>query len=97
MIYFAEHDGGMSLAALQLRQTFQCFAALFVMQAEHGEGHQHLVGVQARVVPVQQVDLGLLDGLDHLLRDQLHVVVDVGQMLGGVEQPFPSPVHESEK
>ena len=35
---------------------------------------------------VQQVDLGLLDRLDHGLRNQLDLVVDARQMLRGVEQ-----------
>ena len=42
--------------------------------------------MQARVVPVQEGHLGPLDGLYHLLGDELDRVVYAGEMLGGVEQ-----------
>ena len=32
--------------------------------------------MQAGVAAVQHVDLGVLDGFDHLLRNELHLVVD---------------------
>ena len=41
--------------------------------------------MQARVVAVQKIHLGLLDRFYHLLRDELDIVVYTCQMLGSIE------------
>ena len=66
----------MHLAAVEQRQAVKGSAAVVVEEAEDGEGDEQLVGVEARVTAMQHVDLGVLDGFDHLMRDELHLVVD---------------------
>ena len=56
------------------------------MRRQDGEGHQHLIGVKPGIAASQILDLGLLDGLNHALRDELHLMVDAGQMFGHIEQ-----------
>ena len=85
-VHFREHDRGMHLAAAQVGQLLQCEAAVVVAFGEHSQGHEHLVGVQARVVPAQVVHLQRLDGLYHLLGDELDIVPDAGEVLGRVEK-----------
>ena len=85
-VHLAGHDGGVHLAAVEQGQAVEGATAVVVQQAQYREGDQHLVGVQARVAAVQHVDLGVLDGLYHLLRDELDAVVDAGEVLEGVEQ-----------
>ena len=41
--------------------------------------------MQTRIVAVQIIDLGLLDRLYHVLRNELYVMVNTGQMLCGIE------------
>ena len=74
----AGHDSGVGLTAVEEGEAVEGAAAVVVEEAEDGEGDQHLVGVQARVAAVQHGDLGLLDGLDHFLRNEFHAVVDAG-------------------
>ena len=76
----------MHLTAVELRQRLQGGTAFFVLEAKHGEGDQHLVGMQPGVVAVQQLCLGTLYGFDILLWYQFHTVVYSCQMLGGIEQ-----------
>ena len=85
-IDLAGHDGGVHLATVEEWEAVEGAAAVVVEEAEDGEGDEHLVGVEARVAAVQHVDLGVLDGLYHLLRDELDAVVDAGEVLKGVEQ-----------
>ena len=75
----------MHLATFQLRQTLQSFLAVFVPKAEHGEGHQHLVGVQTRVTAMQEVDFGGLDGLNHGLRDEFHLMGYACNVFSGIQ------------
>ena len=42
--------------------------------------------MQARIVPVKEGDLCLLDRLNHLLRDEFDAVLNASQVLDGVEQ-----------
>ena len=76
----------MHLAAIQLWQGGKGVAAIFVVEAQHGEGDTYLIGMQARIIATQQRHFHPLDGLDHLLRNQLDIMVDMGQMLGGIQQ-----------
>ena len=76
----------MHLAAVQLWKRGQCAAAILVRQAQHGEGHQHLVSMQSGVVPMQQTHLGVLYGFNNLLGYQFHAVVNASQMLRCVKQ-----------
>ena len=75
----------MHLAALQLRQTLQGTATVVIIQTQHRERHQHLIGVEPWIIAVQQGDLGLLYGLYHLLRDEFDAVINAGQMLGRIQ------------
>ena len=75
----------MYLTAFQLRQALQGFLAVLVPKAEHGEGHQYLVGVQAWVAAMQVVDFGGLNRLDHGLWDEFHLMRNARDMLGGVQ------------
>ena len=57
-------------------EAVESAAAVVVEEAEDGEGDEHLVGVQAGIAAVEHGYVGVLDGFDHLLRDELHLVVD---------------------
>ena len=85
-VHFGQHHGGVHLGAGQLGELVEGHLALLVHQAEDGDRDQDFVGVQARVVAVQVVDFGLLDGGDHHLGDELDVVGDAREVLQGVEQ-----------
>ena len=76
----------MGLKSVELRQHGQRATAVDVLGGEHGERHEHLVGVQAGIVSAQIVHLGLLNGLDEVLREQLLLVADAGQIFHRVEQ-----------
>ena len=76
----------MHLAAVEEGEAVEGAAAVVVEEAQYREGDEHLVGVQAGVAAVQHVDLGVLDGLYHLLRYEFDAVVDADQVLEGVEQ-----------
>ncbi len=75
----------MNLAAFEFRKFFKSPPTVFVVGRKNRQRHQHFVGVQTRIVAAQIVDLGVLDRLDHVLRNQFHSMVYAGQMLGGVE------------
>ncbi len=82
---FAEHDGRVDLAAVEFRELLEGTAAVVVGDAEHGEGDEDLIGVQAWVVAVEERHLCLLDRGYHLFRDELDAMRDAGEMLGGVQ------------
>ena len=75
----------MHLATLELRQLLESAAAVLVVGAQHGERHKNLVGVQTRIAATQIVGLGVLNRLDDMLGNELHGVVDAGELLDGVE------------
>ena len=75
----------MHLAAFELWQAFQGFLAVLVPEAEHGEGHQHLVGVQAWVPAMQVVHLGGLDRLNHGLWNEFHLMGYARDVFGGIQ------------
>jgi hypothetical protein len=81
-----EHDSRVYLTATQTGQLLQGLATLFVVLGQHAEGYQHLVSMQARILATQIFYLGLLDWFYQTLWNQLGIVVDACQMLGGVEQ-----------
>ena len=82
---FAQHYGRVHLTAAQTGKHLQGAAAALVAVGEHRQGHQHFIGVEARVVPFEVDCFCVLNRFDHLLRDQFQAVVDAGQMLYGVE------------
>ena len=84
-VHFGEHDRGVNLTTFEERQAGKRLGAVLVPQTEHGESHEHFVGVKTWVVAVEVGDLGLLNGFDHLLRNEADAVVDACQMLGGIE------------
>jgi len=73
------------LAAVEFRKTFKGLAAVFVEEREHRNGDEDLVRMEAGIMAVEIADLGLLDGLDHILGDELYLVVYAGEMLCGIE------------
>lgn len=85
-VHFAQHNRAMNLAAAQLRQLFQCLAAVLIVLREHRERHEHLVGMQTRVVTAKIIGLGILYRLDHRLRNELCCMVDSSKMLRYVKQ-----------
>lgn len=76
----------MCLAAVEARQLRQCLRTAFIALAQHRQCDQHLVGMQARVMPLQVRNLGMLDRRNHLLRQQFHRVVDMRQMFRGIDE-----------
>lgn len=84
-VHFGEHHGGMHLTASEFGKFLKGTPATFVSLGENGESHKHLVGVKPRVVASEIFGLRFLNRLYHLLRNQLHAVVDSGKMLCGVK------------
>ncbi len=74
-----------TLTASEFRKFLKGTPAAFVGLGENGESHKHLVGVKPRVVASEIFGLRFLNRLYHLLRNQLHAVVDSGKMLCGVK------------
>ena len=85
-VYLAGHHRGVHLAAVEEREAVEGAATVVVEEAQYRQGDQHFVGVQAGVAAVEHGDLGVLDGFDHFLRDEFHLVVDAGQVFECVEQ-----------
>ena len=85
-VHFAKHNRAMNLTATQLRQLFQCLAAVLVVLREYRERHEHLIGMQTRVVTAKIIGLGVLYRFDHRLRNELCCVVDSGKMFRHVKQ-----------
>ena len=86
LVNFAQHDSAVNLAAAQFRQLLKRLTAVFVVFREHRERHQNFVGVQARVVSAEILNLRVLNRLNHRLRNQFDFVVDVAKMFHHVEQ-----------
>lgn len=84
-VNLAEHRRGVNLAAVQLWQASQRLAAVLVVETQHRKGYENLVGVKPWIMPVKQVDFGVLDWLYHVLRDELYVVADACKMFCCVE------------
>jgi hypothetical protein len=76
----------MNLTATQMGQLFQGFATLFVVLGQHAEGYQHLIRMQTGILAPQIFYLRLLNRFYQTLWNQLGIVGDACQMLGGVEQ-----------
>ncbi len=68
----------MDLTALEFGELGQGAAAVFVARGDHGESHEHFVGVEARILAAEIVDLGELNRLNHLLRNEFDAMVDAG-------------------
>ena len=85
MVYFAKHHSAVGFTSVELRQFLKCATAVLVVCAQYRKSHQHLIGVQSRVMSLQIRCLGVLYRLDHILWYQLHRMVYAGKMLDGVE------------
>ena len=75
----------MHLTAGKLRKLGQCPAALVIRNAQQRKRHQHLIGMQPRIMSVKISNLRLLDRLDHITRQKLYIMVNAGQMLDSVQ------------
>ena len=67
VVHLAGHHRGVGLTAVEEGQAVEGAATVVVEEAQDGERHKHLIGVQARVAAVEHRHLGVLDGLYHLL------------------------------
>ena len=76
----------MDVAAPQRLELVECLAGVVVPVGGHGQGDEHLVGVQPWVAAAQSLGLELLDRLDGGWGQQVDAVIDPGQDLEGVEQ-----------
>ena len=84
-VNFAEHHRRMNLAALKLRKLGKGATAVFIAGGNDGEGHEDFISMQARFLTAEIVNLGELNRLDHLLRNELDTMVYYGKMLDGIE------------
>ena len=50
MVYLAEHNRGMHLAAHEQGELLECPPAVVVVRTEHRQRNQHLIGVKAWIV-----------------------------------------------
>ena len=75
----------MGFTVFQLRKLAQGPGRVVVGGGGNGQGNEHLIGVQARVVVAQVLALQILYGLDNLGRDQVSLLRDPGQLLQRVQ------------
>ena len=75
----------MYLTIAKLRQLSQSLTAILIVSGEDTECYQHLVSMQTRVLTTQIFYLRLLNGFDETLRNEFCLVVDLCQILGGIE------------
>ena len=85
-IHVREDDGRVRLAVRQLFELLHGGLGGRVAHGADAQRHEHLVGVQARVVVAQMLDLQVLDRLDDLGRDERDVLRDAAEVFERVEQ-----------
>ena len=85
-IYLREHHGCMYLTVTEFWKLCQGPTTILIVGGEHAEGNKHLVSMQTGVLATQIFNLRLLNWFDEALRNQFCLVVDLCQILGGIEQ-----------
>ena len=85
-VNLAQHDCGVNLTAAQFWQLLECLATVFVVVREYAQGYKHLVGMQTWVLATQVFYLSLLNGFNQTLWNQLGLVVNLCQMLHGIDE-----------
>ena len=75
----------MNLATIELGELLKCAAAIFISGAQERERYKHFVGVEARITPVKERHLRVLNRFDHGLRDELYLVWNACKVLRGIE------------
>ena len=75
----------MHLASVEFGELLKSASAVFIVSAQHRKRHKHLVGMQAWIAAAQIVDFSVLNRLDHMLRNQFHIVVNACKMLYRIE------------
>ena len=84
----------MGVAAPQLVQLGQGQICLGIGSGGDGQGNEYLVAVQTGVLAAQVLNLHLLDGLNGLSGDHVHLIPQPGQLLQRVEQGGGGGAHE---
>ena len=85
-VHVREDDGRVRLAVRELFELLHGDLGGRVAHGADAQRHEHLVGVQARVVVAQMLDLQVLDRLDDLGRDERDVLRDAAEVFERVEQ-----------
>ena len=85
-VHLAEHDGAVHLTSLELRELGKSATAILVILGKDRDCHEHFICMQTRIVSAQIFNLCLLNRLNHALGDEIDIVRDACQMLGGIEQ-----------
>ena len=85
-VHLAEHDGAVHLRSLELRELGKSATAILVILGKDRDCHEHFICMQTRIVSAQIFNLCLLNRLNHALGDEIDIVRDACQMLGGIEQ-----------
>lgn len=86
LVGFAEHLSRMNLTAAQFRKLRNGIAAIVIVNAQHRERNQYLVSMQSGIVTAEHIHLCSLDGLNHLCRDEIDMVVYAGEIFGGIQK-----------
>ena len=76
----------MRLAVFEQRQLLHRTGSLFVRCGTNGQGQQHFVRMQARIVVAKVISLQGLNGLNHMRCNQVNAVVNPAQHLQHIEQ-----------
>ena len=84
----------MHLAATQFGELFKSLAAVLIVLRKHRDGHKHFISVKTWVVTTQIFNLGLLDGFNHTLRDELDIVINAFRVWEQAEEYGHSPRRE---
>ena len=71
----------MDVATSKFLDLLQRLAGIVILRRRHGQGDQHLVGVQAWILGTQVLGLERLNRLDGLGRQQVDIVIDARQVL----------------
>ena len=74
----------MRLATAELFQLLQCLCGIRVARGVHRERNQNLVGVEARILGAEIVNLQRLYGLNDSRGNQFDFVRNVAERLDGI-------------
>ena len=74
----------MCLATAKLFQLFQCLCGIRVTRGIHRERNQNLVGVEARILGAEVVNLQRLYGFNDSRGNQFDFIRNVAECLDGI-------------
>lgn len=81
-----EYDRRVRLAASQLAELIYCKLSQRICDSADGKCDEQLIGVQARIVVSEMLDLQVLDRLNDAGRDEQQLLVNAGKLFERVHK-----------